>query len=159
MIICVTLVHIILNSIKCVDWGMVENSLKYFLRCLIIFKLFSDKVFYEQIMACSVDCLSSPHHTIHPSINQSMWNDGLYNFMKFFFGIPWKTGHQKNHTHKQSVELEYFWEWRRIRCETSVHYYAFWACRRCLHHLVERFINNLLELCQKKREKKDEKIL
>lgn len=114
MIICVTLVHIILNSIKCVAWGMVENSLKYFLRCLIIFKLFSDKVFYEQIMACSVDCLSSPHHTIHPSINQSMWNDGLYNFMKFFF---WNS--MKNRTSKKPHAQTVSWAWIFLRMKTN----------------------------------------
>lgn len=99
--------------------------------------------------------ITTTHHIIHPSINQSMWNDGLHNFMDFL-EFQEKQDIKKT-TRTQTVELEYFWKWRQIRCETSVHYYAFWACHqclRCLHHLVERFINILLKLCQKKRKEK-----
>lgn len=97
--------------------------------------------------------ITTPHQ---PSINRCETMN--YIILLSFFWNSKKNRTSKKTTRTETVELEYVWKWRRIRCETSVHYYGFWAC---LHHLVERFLNNLLKLCQKKRKKakkKDEKI-
>lgn len=109
----------------------------------------------EQIMACSVDCLSPSHHpSIHSSINRCKMTNYIILWCFFWSSKKNRTPKKKPHAHR--------WAWTFLKMKTNQ---VKQVCRlfgRAFSHFVERFINNLLNLCQKqwqKMRKKDEKIL